>query len=190
MSREVSARQKPLQILYRSEPARAMVTDRARATGDHPEDPFHGRVLADKADVSWRYGIHEKVGGFSDAPTSGDILCAALATCLESTLRMISSRLHVVLEAISVSVSAEVDVRGTLLVDPDVPVGFLHMHCAAEIRAAEDTDPRMLDVLCRAAEHSCIVLSTLRTGVPVTTSIDTGRPGEQSFGRGGETGQQ
>jgi uncharacterized OsmC-like protein len=172
----VRDRQKPLQQLYKSEPGRAMVTDRARTTGHDPSDPFRGRVLADKADEPWLFGIHEKVGGFSDAPTSGDILCAALATCLESTIRMIAGRLRITLEALSVEVTAEVDVRGTLLVDPDVPVGFLRVHCATDLRVPEDSDPQIVDILYRAAEHSCIVLSTLRSGIPVTTSLVTGRP--------------
>lgn len=171
MPDQVKERQQPLQSRFRTHAQEALVIDFARATGEDPGDPFRGRVHADKAPGAWPYGIHEKVGGFSDAPTSGDILCAALASCLESTLRMIAARLDLTLESLSVEVKAEVDVRGALLVNPEVPVGFLRMDCRAQVRGTAGSDPTRLELLCRAAEHSCIVLQTLRQGVPVATNM-------------------
>lgn len=36
-------------------------------------------------------GVHRAVGGLHDAPTPGDLLCAALAACQDSTFRMIAN---------------------------------------------------------------------------------------------------
>jgi uncharacterized OsmC-like protein len=69
-------------------------------------------------------GIHHAVGGYHDAPNPGDLLCAALASCLDSTLRIIAARLGVRLVALEVDVTADVDVRGTLMLDRAVPVGL------------------------------------------------------------------
>lgn len=173
-STSVRERQDPLRERYQIAPEEAAITDRARTTGGTDADPFHGFVLAGSADfgVRWPFGIHRAVGGDHDAPNPGDVLCAALAACLDSTIRMIAERLGVSLSSLEVDVTAEVDVRGTLLVDSTVPVGFQSMRCDVDVQAAEGTDPKLVQKLLDAAEHSCVVLQTLRSGVPVETRFN------------------
>jgi len=50
--------------------------------------------------------------------------CAALATCLDSTIRSIANHLGRALASLEGAVSADGDVRGMLVVDRTVPVGF------------------------------------------------------------------
>ena len=90
------------------------------------------------------------------------MLCAALAGCLDATIRMIADRLDVRIDALEVAVSAEADVRGELIVDPSVPVGIQRIRCCLRLRPAEDADPASLRMLLAATEHSCTVLQTLR----------------------------
>jgi uncharacterized OsmC-like protein len=45
--------------------------------------------------ASFEYGIDEKVGGLSDRPNPGDLLCAALAACEDGTIRMVAGLLGV-----------------------------------------------------------------------------------------------
>jgi len=170
----VRQRQDPLRKRYQVAPAEASITDRARTTGGVDSDPFHGRVRAGSKDhgSAWPFGIHPAVGGFGDAPNPGDVLCAALAACLDSTLRMIAERLGIALTSLEVEVTAEVDVRGTLLVDKDVPVGFQAMTCRVDVQAVPGTDPRLLKKLIAASENSCVVLQTLRSGVSVETRVN------------------
>ena len=170
----VPERQDPLRERYKDAPDEAAITDRARTTGGTDTDPFHGQVVPGSEDhgVTWPFGIHRAVGGHHDAPNPGDVLCAALAVCLDSTIRMIADRLGVTLNLLEVDVAADVDVRGTLLVDRTVPVGFQAMRCHVDIEAVEGTDPKLMQKLLAAAEHSCVVLQTLRSGVPVETSFD------------------
>jgi hypothetical protein len=74
-------------------------------------------------------GVHRAVGGPHDAPTPGDILCAALAACQDSTVRMVANLMGVELEFLEVEVTADADVRGALAIDMQVPVGFQSMRC-------------------------------------------------------------
>ncbi|PEN12212.1 osmotically inducible protein OsmC [Longibacter salinarum] len=169
----VRKRQDPLRERYKSVPEEATITDRAKTTGGTDTDPFHGFVVpgSENFDVTWPFGIHHAVGGDHDAPNPGDILCAALATCLDSTIRMIAERFGVRLTSLGVDVTAEVDVRGTLHVDRTVPVGFQSMQCDVHMQVEEGTDPKVMKKVLAAAEQSCVVLQTLRSGIPVETNF-------------------
>lgn len=171
---DVRERQNPWVELYEEAPEEAKVTDHARTTGSDLTDPFHGKVEPGSEDhgVIWEFGVHEGVGGPQDQPVPGDILCMALATCLDSTIRLIANRLGVTLKDLQVDVSAEVDLRGTLVVDRQVPVGFQSMECEVNIEGKEGTDPETIEKLLKAAEYSCVVLQTLRSGVPVETRLN------------------
>ena len=175
---DVRTRQEPLRARYKEAAEEAWITDRGRTTAGVKTDPFHGYVVPGSKDygVVWPFGVHSAVGGYHDGPNPGDLLCVALAACLDSTIRIVADRLHVTLTSLEVEVSAGVDVRGTLLVDRQVPVGFQKMHCQVAIRAAPGTDPKTLEKLWAAAEHSCVVLQTLRSGVAVETSFNGGGP--------------
>lgn len=169
----VSERQDPLRHQYRTEPEAAQITDRARAVRGLELDPFHGIVVPGTRDGQSvvKVGAHAAVGGYHDDPNPGDILCAALACCLDSTLRMIANRLGVRLTRLEVDVTADVDVRGALMVDDQTPVGFTAMRCDVDLAVAEGTSKSLLDGLLAAAERCCIVMNTLRGGVPVTTTV-------------------
>jgi uncharacterized OsmC-like protein len=153
-------KQRPLRERYRVAAEEARIMDGARTIDDRA-DPFHGAVaLGEGHNSLWQFGIHRAVGGYHDRPNPGDILCAALASCLDSTIPMVADRLRIHLEALEVAVGAEADVRGTLLVDRTVPVGFQGIDWHVRLRAARDADPTKLQVLFAAAEHSCVVQRT------------------------------
>jgi uncharacterized OsmC-like protein len=172
----VRDRQTPLQKRYQLNADEALIHDQASTSGGVETDPFHGTVHLGRPDTSiaLHFGIHSAVGGYHDAPNPGDILCAALAACLDSTLRIIADRLGVTLQSLEVAVIADIDVRGTLLVDRKVPVGFQKMRCRIDLQAEKQTDPGLVEKLIAAAEHSCVTLQTLRTGVCVETSVNPG----------------
>jgi len=164
-------RQQPLAKRYENDPARAWVTDVAWTTGAL-DDPLHGAVvLGPEGTGTCPIAVHRAVGGDGDGPVPGDILCAALASCLDSTLRVVADRFRVTLAALSIRVTAEVDVRGTLCLDPNVPVAFQRMTVSVDLELAEGTAPRMYARLLETAEHCCVVLQTLRRGVPVALNL-------------------
>jgi uncharacterized OsmC-like protein len=168
----VKQRQDPLRARYRGAAADARITDCARTVADGADGPFHGTVVPGEGHgARWRFGIHRALGGYHDRPNPGDTLCAALASCLDATLRMLADRLEIPIRSLEVVVDAELDVRGTLVVDRSVPVGFQRMRCHVRLQPANDADPAKVQMLLAAAEHSCVVLQTLRKGVPVEARI-------------------
>jgi uncharacterized OsmC-like protein len=170
-------RQRERTARYREHPGDAWTTDRA---GTHAD----AGAVADQLHTSVHLGHGVRIGGFSELPVPGDVLCAALAACADSTLRIIASRLGVKLQGLAVRAEADVDVRGTLCVEPTVPVGFQAMRVHIQL-TAPDADPRALSKLLLAAEQCCVVLRTLRSGVPVTVSWEPVRRIAPSPGGGG-----
>jgi uncharacterized OsmC-like protein len=170
MRTTVQDAQAPLRSQYRETPALALVTDHARTCGTDPSDPFHSCVEPmDGCGVSVPIGVHRAVGGLHDAPTPGDMLCAALAACQDSAVRMVANRLGIEIIALEVRVKARVDVRGALGMEADVPVGFQSMTCDIHLEVKEGTLPKLLDGLRVAAQRCCVVQQTLHRPPPVTT---------------------
>jgi uncharacterized OsmC-like protein len=155
--------QRPLRARYQTEPGAAWVIDSARTHSTDPRDPFHFTVEPRQGSgLRWPVGVHSAVGGVYDAPCPGDMLCAALAACQESSIRMVANLLGVELVSLSVEVTGGVDVRGALGVDPQVPVGFQSLRCDVHVQAQEGIRPELLAKLRTAAERCCVVLQTLR----------------------------
>lgn len=186
----VKQRQDPLRERYRATPDLALITDHAKAASSGA-DPFHGSVTAGEGQGgSWAFGIHRAIGGDHDLPNPGDILCASLAACLDSTLRLIAARLGIALESLEVEVSALADVRGCLMVDPAVPAGFQKIEVDVRIQAGGDTDPARIGMLTSAAEKCCVVLQTLRSDVPVVTRFGGPAPSAAAGLAGHQTAQR
>ena len=164
--------QKPLKLKYREAPESAMIVDHAKTTGKTASDPFHSVVEPmDGCGVSIPVGVHGAVGGLHDAPTPGDLLCAALAACQDSAVRMVANLLGIELLELEVRVTASVDVRGTMAMDASVPVGFQSMTCDVRMKAKEGTTPDLLQRLQIAAERCCVVQQTLKSPPPVKTTF-------------------
>jgi uncharacterized OsmC-like protein len=162
----VEARQAGLRETYQQNPDQAMIQERASTNGAGLPDPYHG-VVQFNSGSSFEYGIHQAVSGYGDKPTPEELFCASLAACQEASIRMIANILGIKLTELRVTVTASVDVRGTLLVEKSVPVGFQSIECQVKFQAAEGTEPGLLDKLMSEAERSCIVLQTLREGVDI-----------------------
>jgi hypothetical protein len=112
----------PLRQRYQAEPKAALVIDRARALGNDSDDPFHSIVMPmPECGIAVPVGVHRAVGGLHDAPTPGDLLCAALAACQDSSVRMVANILGITLDSLEVEVTGDVDVRGTLAMNAEVP---------------------------------------------------------------------
>ena len=164
--------QASLRAQYKASPETALVSDHARTGGSDPRDPFHATVEPmTGCGVTVPVGVHRAVGGPHDAPTPGDILCAALAACQDSAVRMVANMLGVELEFLEVEVTADADVRGAMAMDRQVPVGFQAMRCDVRLRAKEGTSAEVLEKLRVAAERCCVVQQTLRNPPAVQTTF-------------------
>lgn len=171
----VLQRQAPLRAAYKESPEKAVIVKRVRTVFDPEQDAFHGVVMPDDGyRVSWPYGIDRAVGGLHDAPNPGEMLCAALASCQDATLRMAADLLGVKLRQLEVEVTGTVDVRGSLGVDRRAQIGFASIECQVRLEPAPGTAPELCRRLMATAERSCINLQTLRAGVPVNVSFAAG----------------
>ncbi len=191
---DIRARQRSLKSRYRKAPEEAKVGVWAVTTGDMDTDAVHGEIdfgwatggasppesySYDKPDdqdfeITMPTGVHRAVGGDHDLPNPGNILSAALASCLYSTIRILASRMQIRLESLEVKVAAHGDVRGALLVDPNIPVGFQRMRVIINMVPPEGTNPKHVKELIHAAEHCSINLQTLQSGVSVDKEYHLG----------------
>jgi uncharacterized OsmC-like protein len=161
-------------------PEEALVTDTATSVAKAGESPMWGSVqIGDPSfGVAVPVGVHRAVGGRHDLPVPGDFLCAALVACVDSTIRIISNNLGIPLASLEVDVQANCDVRGTLLVDPSVRVGFDTMRVSVNAEPAPGVSRKQVEGLVQLAEQCCIVLQTLKNGVGVAFQLDTGEDAE------------
>jgi len=171
-SSEVHQRHLMLYDKYQKNPESAWITDSAQVIGINLNDPFRTTVsINDKMKVPFKMGVHKAVGGNHDFPNPGDLLCASLASCFESTIRMISNKLGIELIETNIRTNAQIDVRGTLMFDKSVPVEFQSMHIDVFI-IGENTNEKLLNTLIKSAENSCIVYQTIKKGIPITLNTD------------------
>lgn len=175
----VKERQQPLMDNYAINPSAALITDMSFIEGKNYGDPLHSSVFINgELKVPLQIGVHRAVGGYHDFPNPGDLLCASLATCFETTLRMIANRMHIAIENAMVVATAVVDVRGTLMVDRTVPVAFQRMKLEINIKTENPISDEIMDRLFKTTETCCVVLQTIKKGIPIELKIgreQTGR---------------
>ncbi len=173
---DVRARQAPIRQAYSDDPASAPRTLRVRGGSADLSDPLHADITPDSVPVIvFRSGAHPAVGGEGDAPCSADVLLAALAACQEITLRMVAANMGIALEEIEVTVEGDWDPRGTLAMGREFPIGLTAVRAHTRVVVAGDERGERAERLLRSAERYCVILDTLRAGVPVesTFSLET-----------------
>jgi uncharacterized OsmC-like protein len=165
--------QAPIKARYLENPGEALIECVARSAASDLADPLHCEVNIDSAPgVVIRSGAHVGVGGAGDVPCSGDLLVAALLACQETTIRMVAAAMGIELEAIEVSATARADLRGTLAMNRQVPVGMTGIDCRVRLKVRDDGRGERAQRLLENAEKYCIVLNTLRNGVDVKTDFE------------------
>jgi uncharacterized OsmC-like protein len=163
---ELRARQEPLKQLYRERPEKALVT--LRAAGELGAGVTcsvdTGRALAEA-------GLHPASGGDGLSLCSGDLLLEALAACAGVTMQAVATSLGVPVAG-RVLVEGDLDFRGTLAVDREVPVGFESIRVAFELES--DATDEELATLLKLTQRYCVVLQTLAH----TPELEFGYSGE------------
>ena len=114
-------------------------------------------------------GLHPATGGTAANICSGDMLLQALVACAGVTLGAVATSLGLAVRDAKVRAEGDLDVRGTLGVSKEAPVGF------REIRLAFDIDGDLTDeqraTLVRLTERYCVVLQTIRSAPQVTLTV-------------------
>ena len=148
--------QEPLKQRYRTEPSTSRIT--LKAHGNQADTPMACSVDIGRA--IHQAQAHRGVGGIGTAACSGDLLLGALAACAQITCQMVAEAMGIETVRIEVEVEGDLDLRGTLGVSKDVPVGFEEIRLRFDTEAPGATEEQ-LRVLREKTERYCVVLQTL-----------------------------
>jgi uncharacterized OsmC-like protein len=161
---DIRTAQRPLKDRYRADPATARVTLRAVTSDEGAPikcqlDLGHGRLPSE---------AHVGVGGPGTAPCSGDLLLGSLAACAQITCQMVATSMGIPVESVSVTAEGDLDLRGTLGVARDVPIGFESIRLRLDIVAPDATEEQLRG-LREKTEQYCVVMQTLQKPPKITT---------------------
>ncbi|HZO71415.1 MAG TPA: OsmC family protein [Ktedonobacteraceae bacterium] len=157
--------QRPFKEKYRSESNSARIT--LKAQGNQTETPMSCSVDIGRA--LYQAEAHTGVGGAGTAACSGDLLLGALAACAQITCQMVATAMGVPTKHIEVQVEGDLDLRGTLGMSKEVPVGFESIRMHFDIDAPEAT-AEQIQALREKTEQYCVVMQTLTT--PPKVEVD------------------
>ncbi|HMG93618.1 MAG TPA: OsmC family protein [Chryseolinea sp.] len=163
-SNELKSLQEPLKNKYKSEPGAALITLKAKSKFG---DGVTCKIETGKAMVE--AGLHPATGGDGLSACSGDMLLEALAACAGVTLNAVATAIEFPLRDASIYVEGDLDFRGTLSVDRDVPVGFKNIRLKFDLDTDADAD--RIDKLIKLTERYCVVLQTLSRGNQIEVSV-------------------
>ena len=153
---DIRTLQKPLKERYRNDPGTSQITIRAK--GGQTDVPVSCSVDIGRA--IYQAEAHQGVGGAGTGACSGDLLLGALAACAQITCQMVAAAMGIPTERIEVTAEGDLDLRGTLGISKDVPVGFEDIHLNFEVVAPQAT-PEQLRGLREKTEQYCVVMQTL-----------------------------
>ena len=163
--------QTPIRQRYKDDPAAAKIRLRVRSAQADLRDPLHCAARAESTpDLNWRSGAHPAVGATGDVPCSGDLLLGELAACQETTIRMVAANMAIELVSLEVEIEADWDARGTVAMG-EYPIGLTGIRSTTRVTVPDDVRGERADWLLRSAEKHCVVLNTLRNGVPVESAF-------------------
>ena len=148
--------QKPLKDQYRSDPAASRITLKAR--GGQTETPIACSVAIGRAIYDAQ--AHAGVGGAGTGACSGDMLLGAISACAQITCQMVAASMGIPIDRIEVTAEGDLDLRGTLGISKEAPVGFERLRVRFDITAPNAT-PEQLSALREKTEQYCVVMQTL-----------------------------
>ncbi|WP_167616864.1 OsmC family protein [Maribellus sediminis] len=163
-SEELRKLQAPLKEQYKSNPESAVVTLTAEGN--------IGEGISCKVETGQRLaqaGLHPATGGDGTLACSGDLLLEALVACAGVTLKSVSTAIGIKVKSGIVKAEGDLDFRGTLAVSKEAPVGFRNIRLTFQLDC--DTDAEKKATLLKLTERYCVVLQTISTATPVSSSI-------------------
>jgi len=161
--------QAPLKQRYREDPGTACASVEATAAWTDPGltatvDTWAGPVRA---------GLHPTTGGDGSDACSGDMLLQALLGCAGVTMRSVATAMGIDVRSASFTARGQMDVRGTLGVSREAPVGMGDVEVLADLDT--DADDATLEKLASLTERYCVVAQSL--AVPPRFTVRKARVG-------------
>jgi len=109
-------------------------------------------------------------GGADAAMSPADVVLVALGTCQEIMYAALASAMDIQLDECKVDVTADLNLKGLMGMDPEVPPGLLAMdyHVHLKSPASDEELKNLIDVV----ERQCPLLDTLTRDVKVTGKVN------------------
>jgi uncharacterized OsmC-like protein len=145
--------QGPIKDRYSEDPDAALITLEADGSLDEGIS-----CSVDTGQALVKAGLHPGTGGDPSLACSGDMLLQALAACAGVTMRSVATSMDLKVTG-SVHAEGDLDWRGTLALDKEVPVGFKEIRLRFEL--ASDAADEELARLLERTERYCVVFQTL-----------------------------
>jgi uncharacterized OsmC-like protein len=164
-STALRAAQQPLKAAYRERPQTAVIT--LRADGQLGDETISCSVATGQALAV--AGLHPATGGDGSLACSGDMLLQALVACAGVTLRAVATSLRIPVDAGTVHAEGDLDVRGTLAVGNDAPVGFMAIRLTFDLDTSATAE--QIQTLLRLTERYCVVYQSLVQPVAMTAAV-------------------
>ncbi len=158
-------RQAPLREAYARDPVMALVTYQAQSSSAcvPATEPLTTAVLCgDHGSHYIATGVHQALGGECYLPAPEELFATSIAAGLDTAVRMTANEMGIELTWLNVKVEIEVDARGALQMEPNVPVAFQRITIEVLVNAAAEMQRDQLDLLVRKAEQGCAILQTLQ----------------------------
>ena len=156
--------QAPLKSRYKEDPASAALT--LSAEGTIAGDDVVCNVACWNGSVP--SGLHPAAGGDGSAACAGDMLLQALVGCSGVTLKAVATAMNIPIRSARIRVEGDMDFRGTLGVNKEVPVGFTDIRLLISVDG--DATPEQIDTLVKLTKRYCVVYQTLQT--PAKMSVE------------------
>lgn len=148
------AMQAPVKERYKQDPQAALATTRVSGRASSglafTVESSRGPIEA---------GPHAATGGEGTLACAEEMLLEALIACSGVTLQSVATAWGVELRQARIFAEGDVDMRGTLGISKDVPIGFREIRLRFELDA--DAPPEKLDKMVEVAERYCVVLQTV-----------------------------
>lgn len=162
---ELKNLQAPIKQKYREQPDVAIIT--LKAQGKVGEG-ISCKVETGKAIVE--AGLHKATGGTGMLACSGDLLLEALVACAGVTLTAVATAIAVNIKEGTVKAEGDLDVRGTLGVSKEAPVGFKNIRISFILDT--DASEEQMQSLAKLTERYCVVYQTLAKGVQMQSTFN------------------
>ena len=161
---ELRAIQAPLKSKYKEDATSAHLT--LRSEGKIQPDGLSCNVNTHIGPLT--AGLHPATGGDGRLACSAEMLLEALVSCAGVTIAVVATATGTPLNGGRVTAEGDLDFRGTLGINKEVPVGFkaIRLTFALETTATAE----QLDTLIRLTERYCVVYQTLKTPPSIEVS--------------------
>lgn len=165
-SSELRAKQAPFKNQYREDPGSAMVTLRAVGQLDLNEITCHLDLHPNPACA----GLHPLTGGDGGGACSAEMLLHALVGCAGVTLGAVATAMEMQIRSGSITAEGDVDFRGTLGVNREVPIGFQEIRLKFDLDS--DAPPEKIEKLIELTERYCVVYQTLKNSPRLARGVE------------------